>query len=112
MKSVRPETSGPIAVGARAHVEAQGAPAATWEVTRVEPGTYFEWQAAVRGVKTIAGHRVEASSDGTLATASVEYRGLMAMFFRPMLMRVARRNVAAECEGLKQRCEAAPPAPV
>jgi carbon monoxide dehydrogenase subunit G len=113
MKGVRPEASGPLAVGTRARVEAEGAPAATWEVTRVDAGTYFEWQAAVRGVKTTAGHRVEPSGNGTtLATASVEYRGLMAILFRPMLKRVARRNVVAECEGLKQRCEAAPPAPV
>jgi hypothetical protein len=56
---------------------------------------------------------VEPGDDGgAVATASVEYRGLVAVLFRTMLMRVARRNVVAECEGLKQRCEAAPPAPV
>jgi uncharacterized membrane protein len=106
MKKVELVTPGPLQVGSRVRIEAEGAPAALWEVTDLRPHEFFEWATSVRGVKVSAGHGIEVGKEKCTVTLSIEYGGLMATLFRPMLMRTARRNVPAEGLGLRDHCEA------
>jgi uncharacterized membrane protein len=107
MKKVELQTDGELRPGSRARIEAEGGPPSVWEVTSLSPGTSFEWKTNVRGVTIVGGHEVRARGNASEVTASIEYRGILSLLFRPMLMRVAKRNVPSECEGLKRRCEAA-----
>ena len=105
MKSVKLQTDGDFGVGSRARIEATGGPPSVWEVTALAPGESFEWRTRVRGITIVGGHDVRNVAGRSEITASIEYQGLMSVLFRPMLMRVAKRNVPAECEGLKRRSE-------
>lgn len=106
IKGLTKITPGPVAVGTKATVEAARSPRSTWEVTALEEPRSFTWATSVRGIGIVAGHRAEERDGLCHVTLSVEYGGLLSLLFRPMLMRVARRNVRDEAEGLKRRCEA------
>jgi len=78
-------------------------------VTAFEPERYFEWQTGVPSVRTVAGHRVEATgSDSTRVTLSVRWSGPLAPFIGLLYSKRSRRYVGLEAQGLKQRCEASP----
>ena len=51
----------PFDVGSHARIRQPRLPVAVWTVTAFEPEHSFEWQTVVPGVRTVAGHRVEAT---------------------------------------------------
>jgi len=108
MMSVRRLDQGQFRVGSRAHIRQPRLPVATWAVTVLDPGHYFEWQSSAFGLRTIAGHRVAATGDrASRVTLWVTWRGLLAPVVRVLYGKLARRYVAMEAQGLKRRCEAA-----
>ena len=75
-------------------------------MTTVELEHCFVWQTGVPGVRTVAGHRVEATgSDSTRVTFSLSWRGPLAPFIGLLYRKWSRRYVGMEAQGLKQRCE-------
>ncbi|MBI5288506.1 MAG: SRPBCC family protein [Chloroflexi bacterium] len=105
MKYVRLREPGPLALGSTADVDVDGAGRSTLRVTEYTEGRSFTWSATVRGVRFAAAHIVEPAGAGSRATLWVEFRGVMAAIFAPMLRRTAHRNVDIEAEGLKRRSE-------
>jgi uncharacterized membrane protein len=80
---------------------------AVWTVTACEPEHYFAWQTGAPGVRTVAGHRVEATgSNGTRVTLSLSWRGPLAPLIGLLYGKQSRHYVGMEAQGLKQRCEA------
>src|SRR5262249_37796372 len=64
------------------------------------------WQTDVPGVRTVAGHRVEATgSKSTRVTLSLSWRGPLAPLIGLLYRKRSRRYVEMEAQGLKQRCE-------
>jgi uncharacterized membrane protein len=97
----------PFDVGSHARIRQPRLPVAVWTVTAFEPEHYFEWQTGVPGVRTVAGHRVEATgSDGARVTLSVSWSGPLAPLIGLLYSKRSRRYVEMEAQGLKQRCEA------
>ncbi|OAI41332.1 hypothetical protein AYO38_03880 [bacterium SCGC AG-212-C10] len=96
---------GPLRTGSKAVVELVNAPTATWTVTQVTPARGFTWESNVRGVHVVGGHDVVAAPDGSRVVLSVVQTGLMAQIFRPMLARVAKKNLVIEGDGLKAAAE-------
>jgi hypothetical protein len=81
-------------------------PAAVWTVTTLDAGRYFEWRNVAPGVKSAAGHRVEATgSHATRVTLTFGWTGWLAPLIRLLYGRLARRYVRIEAESLKRRCE-------
>ncbi len=98
---------GPFREGSEARMEINGAPTAVWRVTAFDEGRYFAWKPITRGIRTIAGHRIDTSGTNTRVTLTIETTGLMATIFQPMIARVSRRNMRQEAAGLKRVSEAA-----
>jgi uncharacterized membrane protein len=96
----------PLRVGSRARIRQPRLPVAVWTVTALEPGRYFEWQSVVPGLKSEAGHRVEATGPQTArVTLTFSWTGWLAPLIRLVYGRLARRYVQTEAESLKRRCE-------
>ncbi len=97
-----------IAVGSRVKIKQPRMPAVVWEVTEVEPGQSFSWQARSAGMTTIATHRLTPGPAGDMAVRlGIRQRGALGWLVGLLLARMTRRYVRMEAEGLKRRCEAA-----
>lgn len=107
MRNLEREDEGEFGLGSRARLEITGVPSSIWQVTEFTPGRSFTWESKARGVASLADHRIDPDGGGTKLTLRTESSGLMATIFAPLIRRVARRNLQAEADGLKQRCESA-----
>jgi len=97
----------PFDVGSQARLRQPCLPVAVWTVTAFEPKHYFAWQTGVPGVRTVAGHHVEATGgNSTRVTLSLSWRGPLAPLIGLLYGKRSRRYVGMEAQGLKQRCEA------
>ena len=97
----------PFDVGSQARLRQPRLPVVVWTVTAFEPEHYFTWQTDVPGVRTVAGHHVEATgSNSTRVTLSLSWRGPLAPLIGLLCRKRSRRYVGMEAQGLKQRCEA------
>lgn len=105
VKSIEVLDDGPLRTGQRAKIALAGAPAGTWTVTEVHDGGSFTWTANLRGVKTLAGHVIVPSGDGTRVRLTLDMSGIGAVLFRPMIKRNSLRNLEIESAGLKRRAE-------
>lgn len=105
LATAEPLGAGPFAVGKQARLDVLGAGDGVFTITMLEEGRRFAWENDYRGVHTIADHVIEPESGGCSVTLSVEMSGIMAVLFRPLIARVARKNLPLEAEGLKRHCE-------
>jgi len=96
----------PIGTGSSVLLKQPRLKETTWTVTSFEAPTGFTWQAAQRGLVTVATHRVDARADGaTAVTLTVEQRGALAPVARLFSARMIRRYLDLERRGLKDRVE-------
>jgi uncharacterized membrane protein len=107
VQSVKRLDNRPSGVGGRAEVRQRKLPKATLEVTAIEPGRGFDWEASGPGIHTVGGHWVEPKPDGgSLVRLSVKSTGpatwLLGWWFR----RITERYVRMEAAGLNARAEA------
>lgn len=94
---------GPLVVGSRAHIRQPKLPPATWKVTELVPGHSFTWVTQSPGVLVIAHHRVESTVDGTRATLSLRFSGLLGPLVARMTRGLNERYLGLEANGLKAR---------
>ena len=94
---------GPLAVGSRARIRQPRLLPATWEVVELVKGRGFTWLTRSPGVRVIAFHGVEPTADGSRATLSVRFVGLLGPLIARMTRELNRRYLALEAEGLRQR---------
>ena len=104
--SVRLLDPGPLTVGARAIIRQPKLPPAKWRVTELdEHGRSFTWVSRAPGVCVIARHSVEASGEGSRATLSLRYSGVLTGLLAYLTHELNDRYLALEAAGLKQRSE-------
>jgi uncharacterized membrane protein len=104
--SVELLTPGPLRVGSRARIRQPKLPVAVWQVTRLEPGREFTWQAMGPGVLTTGTHRVTPEGDDrATVTAILEQAGPLGVIVGLMTRRLTRRYLDTEVRGLKAYCE-------
>ncbi|MEX2230189.1 MAG: SRPBCC family protein [Dehalococcoidia bacterium] len=107
MSEVRLVEGDRLAVGARARVRQPKLSASTLEVTELEPGRGFTWQAASPGVSFVGKHEIAPARAGVTVTLSVQFSGPLAGIAGLFTSGMTRRYVKMEAEGLKRRSEGA-----
>ncbi len=106
MTRVRRVDAGQLRVGSTAKIKQPRLPTAVWEVTELQPGHAFTWQAKSPGITTVAGHRLDSREKGrTTLAMTIHQSGPLAPVFRPLTARLVRRYATLEAHGLKRRCQ-------
>ncbi len=99
-----PGTRG-LAPGDRVRITQPRLGTATWTVTRLDPGTRFDW-AQTRGlVTTTATHQITPTGAGVRLDLGLRFEGLGAGLTGWLMGREARRFVATEADGCRALCE-------
>jgi uncharacterized protein YndB with AHSA1/START domain len=96
---------GPFGVGSRAHVRQPKLRAADFIVTDFVPGQEFTWVTHSPGIGATARHAVEATPQGSRATLSIRFEGLLEAPVAWMFGRLTNEYLALEAAGLKKRSE-------
>jgi uncharacterized membrane protein len=101
-------TPAPIGKGSRVRLKQPKLPEGIWDVTAWDAPSYFEWTQKTGGITSVAGHRVEAMSDGRARlTLTLDMRGFLipvvALFYKGL----TNRYMSLEAEGMKRAAEAA-----
>jgi uncharacterized membrane protein len=97
---------GPLTDGTRAIIRQPKLPPARWRVTELdESRRTFTWVSRGPGIRVIAQHWVEARGDGSRATLSLRFSGILAGLFAYLTRGLNDRYLALEAKGLKQRSE-------
>ena len=103
--SIKRLDTGPLRIGSRIRIKQPKFMAAVWTVTALEDGRAFTWVTSAPGTTITARHSLEPIGDGTRATLSVQYAGLLERFLDWLTRDVSDRYLAMEAAGLKQRSE-------
>jgi hypothetical protein len=92
-------------VGGIFRLTIKGAPTGDWMITEYDEGRSFAWVTQGMGMSCSAHHTIEPEEGGSRVTLRAESIGRLAILLSPLIMRVAKRNVTGEAEGLKRRSE-------
>ena len=108
MTSVERLDTAPIAVGSRAKVKQPRQKATIWTVTRLEPGSLFEWSTRTMGMTMTGAHRIEPLGEGRCRNVlTLDASGLTATLFGWLLKRPIGKAIATENAGFKSAAESA-----
>lgn len=105
VRSVERLDAGPLAVGSRARIRQPKLLPAVWRITSIEKGGAFTWVTRSPGLSVTARHVVEAAPDGSRATLSIRFEGLLAPLVAVLTHRLNNRYLGLEGAGLKRRSE-------
>jgi uncharacterized membrane protein len=97
---------GELGVGSRVRVRQPKMRAALWEVTDLQPGRSFTWQARSGGLLMVASHVVERAADGVTVRLAFDLTGPLSGLFGRLVGSRIRTYLATEAEGLKAHSEA------
>ncbi len=97
-----------LALGAKVRIRQPRLPTAVWEVTALDPGRSWTWEARGPGVHTTAFHTLEPGDGGVLVRQGLSQAGPLGGIVGRLWGRLTRAYLAMEAEGLKDRCESAP----
>lgn len=96
-----------LKVGARARIKQPKLPTAVWQVSAIDPGRSWTWEATGPGVHTTAVHTLEAEGpQQTRVHQTIVQRGPLGAVIARVYGKLTRRYLAMEAAGLKQRSEA------
>ncbi len=104
VRAVAPLDGAELAVGRRFRISQPGLPRLVWEVTRVEAGRRFTWQARLPGVRTVGDHEMLPDGTGVRVTLRIAHSGPLAWLAAVQAGRT-RRYVDGEARALRTRCE-------
>jgi hypothetical protein len=96
-EEVRLAETGPLKLGARAHVKQRGLAAGDWTVTELDEGRLFTWESRQPGVHLVGRHAVSAEpGGGSRLTLGFEMTGALSGLIGLFLGRRTRRYVDLE----------------
>jgi hypothetical protein len=104
VKSIARRDQGPLRPGSQAWVRQPKFPPAFWTVTEVGDRG-FTWVSRAPGMMVTARHYVTPVGDGSRATLSLNFAGLLGPFFGRLTRDINNRYLAMEAAGLKRRSE-------
>jgi uncharacterized membrane protein len=110
MTSVRGLAGPGLSVGARFTVRQPRLRPAVWQVTALDEGTSFVWEARAPGARSRAGHVLEPAGDATRMTLTLDQSGALSWPIAFLLGPTIRRYLSLEGDGIKRRSEQPPPA--
>lgn len=96
-----------LAPGVRARIRQPKLPVAVWEVTAIEPGRSWTWEAKAPGARTTATHTVAATPGNARSTtvdSSLTQAGPLGWVIGRLYAGLTRRYLAMEAQGLERRC--------
>jgi uncharacterized protein YndB with AHSA1/START domain len=106
MTRVEPLGAAPLAIGARYRVVQPKLVPATFEVTKLDPPSRFEWTARSPGVVAVADHVIEEQAAGlVLVRLQIVFSGLFAVPVSWFVGSITRRYLAQEVAALKREAE-------
>jgi uncharacterized protein YndB with AHSA1/START domain len=95
-----------IEVGKRFEIKQPRLPKLVWEVTEVEPGVSWTWRQRSPGNTTLAFHEVAPQGvDRAVVRQRIEQRGPIGVAVGTLMLRLTKRYLSLEAEGLKARSE-------
>ena len=81
-------TPPPLSRGSRVRLKQPKLPEGTWDVTTWDAPSYFEWTQKTGGIRSVAGHRVEALGEGRARlTLTLDMQRRPRLDHRPLLQR-------------------------
>ncbi len=93
-----------IEVGKRFEIKQPRMPNLVWEVTEVDPGVSWTWRQKTRGGTTFASHEVTSVDvDHTLVRQTIDQKGPIGVVVGVFTLRLTRRYLDLEAQGLKAR---------
>ena len=104
VRSVTRRDRGPLRHGSQAWVRQPRFPPAFWTVTEVGEHS-FTWVSRAPGMVVTARHSVSQAGDGSRATLSLNFAGLLGPLFGRLTRDINNRYLAMEAAGLKRRSE-------
>ena len=102
--SIKRLNDGPFAVGSRAVVRQPKFPPALWTITAIDDRS-FTWENRAPGIRVIGHHSAERTTNGSRATLSLRYQGLLARLLARLTRGITNRYLEMEAKGLKARAE-------
>ena len=102
--SIRRLDNGPFTVGSRAVIRQPKFPPALWTITEIDQRS-FTWENRVPGIRVIAHHFAERTTNGSRATLSLRYEGLLGRLIARLCRGITNRYLEMEARGLKARAE-------
>lgn len=103
--SVERLDDGPLALGSKVRIRQPKLLPAVWEITSLEEGKGFTWVTRSPGVVVTARHGVEPIADGTRATLSIDFEGVLGPLIARLTRNLNHRYLDLEAAGLKTRSE-------
>jgi uncharacterized membrane protein len=98
--------TGPLAIGSRTKIWQPRLMATAWQVTEIgERVGIFTWETSRPGIRVIATHRLEPTSDGVRVTLTLDYKGILGPLMAWQLKALNWDYITREAQGLKRRCE-------
>jgi uncharacterized membrane protein len=100
-------TPPPTSTGSRVRLKQPKLPEGTWDITAWDAPSYCEWTQKTGGITNVAGHRVEAMSDGRARlTLTLDMRGFLVPVVALFYKGLTNRYMNLEAEGMKRAAEA------
>jgi hypothetical protein len=103
--SIKRLDPGPLRPGTRLFIRQPKLPPALWRVVSVEEGNGFVSISSAPGVRVTANHFIESTPDGSRATLSIHFGGMLGGLVGRMIRGINERYLALEAKGLKERSE-------
>src|SRR4026207_851700 len=98
----------PIAKASTVRLTQPKLPEGAWDVTAWDAPSYFEWTQKSSGTTSVAGHRVEALSEGRARlTLTLDMRGLLIPIMILFYRKLTNDYMNLEAEGMKRAAESA-----
>ena len=98
-----------IAVGRRFEIKQPRMPRLVWEVTELTPGASWTWVQRSPGGTAYARHEVHEATaeprDRTVVRQQIDQRGPLGTLVGRLMLRMTKRYLELEAEGLKRRSE-------
>ncbi|MBW3606326.1 MAG: SRPBCC family protein [Actinobacteria bacterium] len=95
-----------LTLGSQVWIKQPRLPAATWEVTELDPGRSWTWIARSRGVTSTATHQLTAVDDVTTRVdTAIAFSGLTGALLGRMVSSRTREYLTLEAEGLRAACD-------
>jgi uncharacterized protein YndB with AHSA1/START domain len=97
---------GPLALGSRTRILQPKLRPAVWQVTELDADAgIFVWIARSPGVRIIAHHALTATAEGSRATFSIDFAGLLGPLMARLFRKLNEQYVTTEANSLKRCCE-------
>ena len=96
---------GELAPGNEVIIKQPSLPELTWQVSEMQPESFFSWHTTIRGMPAIATHRIENKQNCVINHLSFEMTGFLAILLWPLICQQIKCSIEIENQSMKGYCE-------